>query len=147
MNCPTCGHENPDGAKFCNQCAGPLPLHCSNCRTSNPVGSKFCNECGTPLTPARKSDPTPPHDQASSEIHVSSEQIESSSATDGERKTVTALFADLKGSTEFAEGARPRRGARDHRAAVAFAPAGIHRACCAATSARAWPKRSNCWTA
>src|SRR6516165_1778288 len=103
MNCPTCGRTNPDGAKFCNECAGQLPLHCSNCGTSNPVGSKFCNECGGPLTSARKSYSAPPHDQARSEIHVSSEPIDSSSAIDGERKNVTALFADLKGSTELLE--------------------------------------------
>src|SRR6516165_6526636 len=110
MNCPTCGHENPDGAKFCNECAGPLPLHCSNCGTSNPVGSKFCNECATPLTPAGKSYPAPLHDQVRSEIHVSSEQIDSSSATESERKNVTALFADLKGSTELLESLDPEEG-------------------------------------
>src|SRR6516165_1807409 len=110
MNCPTCGHENPDGAKFCNECAGPLPLHCSNCGTSNPVGSKFCNECATPLTPAGKSYPAPLHDQVRSEIHVSSEQIDSSSATESERKNVTALFADLKGSTELLETLDPEEG-------------------------------------
>jgi class 3 adenylate cyclase/predicted ATPase len=107
MNCPACGHENPDGAKFCNQCAGPLPLHCSNCGISNPVGSKFCNGCATPLIPAGKSYPASPLDQARSEIHVSSAQVDSSSATDGERKTVTALFADIRGSTELMESLDP----------------------------------------
>jgi class 3 adenylate cyclase len=24
MTCPPCGHENPDGAKFCMECATPL---------------------------------------------------------------------------------------------------------------------------
>jgi class 3 adenylate cyclase/predicted ATPase len=110
MDCPTCGHENPGGAKFCSWCAGPLPLHCSNCGTSNPVGSKFCNECAAPLTPAPKSYPARPHDQARSENHVSSEQIDFSSATDGERKTVTALFADLEGSTELLETLDPEEG-------------------------------------
>jgi class 3 adenylate cyclase len=110
MNCPACGRTNPDGAKFCNECAGQLPLHCSNCGTSNPVGSKFCNECGGPLTSARKSYSAPPHDQARSEIHVSSEPIDSSSAIDGERKNVTALFADLKGSTELLETLDPEEG-------------------------------------
>jgi predicted ATPase/class 3 adenylate cyclase len=85
-------------------------LSCSDCGTSNPVGSKFCNECAAPLTPARKSNPAPPNDQARSEIHISSEQIDSSSATDGERKTVTALFADLKGSTELLETLDPEEG-------------------------------------
>jgi class 3 adenylate cyclase/tetratricopeptide (TPR) repeat protein len=104
MNCPTCGHENPNGAKFCNQCAGPLQLHCSNCGTLNPFGSKFCNECAAPLTPARTSDPTPPH---RSEINLSSEHIDSSTATEGERKNVTALFADIKGSMELMEDLDP----------------------------------------
>ena len=24
VTCPSCGTENPDGAKFCNECAAPL---------------------------------------------------------------------------------------------------------------------------
>jgi class 3 adenylate cyclase len=25
QTCPSCGHENPSGARFCNNCAAPLP--------------------------------------------------------------------------------------------------------------------------
>jgi Double zinc ribbon/Adenylate and Guanylate cyclase catalytic domain len=103
MNCPACGHENPDGAKFCNQCAGPLPVFCSKCGTANPAGAKFCNGCATPLTTGSKSLPTKTNEQTHSEIHIRPELIDSSSAPDGERKTVTALFADIKGSMELME--------------------------------------------
>jgi predicted ATPase/class 3 adenylate cyclase len=98
MNCPACGHENPDGARFCNECAEPLPSRCLKCGASNPAGSKFCNECTAPLTGAslplaRSKGPT------LSAIDLASEHPEA--PLDGERKTVTALFADIKGSTEL----------------------------------------------
>jgi class 3 adenylate cyclase/predicted ATPase len=107
MNCPACGQENPVSAKFCNQCAGPLPSRCLKCGTSNPVGSKFCNECAAPLTTGIQSSRTKTAGQTGSEIHIKPEQIDSSSAPDGERKSVTALFADIKGSMELMEDLDP----------------------------------------
>jgi len=107
MNCPACGRANPDGAMFCNECAGPLPLGCSKCGTLNPAGAKFCNACAAPLTSARKSSSIKPDEQVRSGIHVSPERIDFSAATDGERKTVTALFADIKGSMELMEDLDP----------------------------------------
>jgi class 3 adenylate cyclase/tetratricopeptide (TPR) repeat protein len=107
MNCPACGRENPDGAKFCNQCAGPLPLPCLKCGTSNPVGSQFCNECAAPLTASSSALRPKTNEQIRSEIHVTPEQFDSSSLPEGERKTVTALFADIKGSMELMEDLDP----------------------------------------
>ena len=54
MLCPSCSTDNPLGAKFCNECATPLPLQCPSCGTENPSSAKFCNECATPLTPQSK---------------------------------------------------------------------------------------------
>jgi class 3 adenylate cyclase len=99
MNCPACGCKNPDGAKYCNQCAGPLPLHCLKCGTSNPSESRFCNGCAAPLTAGS----TLSIRTNESEIKVNPDQFDSSCASDGERKTVTALFADIKSSTELME--------------------------------------------
>jgi class 3 adenylate cyclase/predicted ATPase len=107
MNCPACGHANPDGAKFCNQCAGPLPLRCWKCGTSNAPDSKFCSECAAPLTAGGSSLSTGTKEQIPSEIHIKSEQFDASSASDGERKTVTALFADIKGSMDLMEDLDP----------------------------------------
>ena len=109
MNCPACGHENPDGAKFCNECAGPLPLCCLNCGTLNAPGSKFCNECAAPLATGAGVLTAETNQQTYSEIHIRPEQIDSASAPDGERKTVTALFADIKGSTELMEDLDPEQ--------------------------------------
>ena len=42
MTCPSCGHENPDHAKFCLECASPFPIRCSSCGTELPPRAKFC---------------------------------------------------------------------------------------------------------
>src|SRR5215467_788447 len=111
MNCRTCGHENPDGAKFCNECAAPLAARCLNCGTLNAGGSKFCNECAAPLATDSQSSATKTPEQGHSAIRIRPEQIDLSFALDGERKTVTALFADIKGSTELIHNLDPE-GAR-----------------------------------
>src|SRR5690242_10544379 len=107
MNCPACGQKNPDRAKFCNECAAPLPARCLICGTLNAGGSKFCSECAAPLSAATTSSKTKPAGQTHSEIQIKPERIDSSSALDGERKTVTALFADIKGSMELMEDLDP----------------------------------------
>jgi hypothetical protein len=47
MKCPRCQQENPPQAKFCLECAAPLPLRCANCGTQLPGEAKFCSECAT----------------------------------------------------------------------------------------------------
>ncbi len=65
MNCQSCGTANPEGAKFCSECAAPLrPAGiCVACGFANAPGSKFCNECAQPLgasqSPAPPSTPSP----------------------------------------------------------------------------------------
>ncbi len=51
MKCSKCQHENPNDAKFCNECANKLEFLCPECGKANPPGSKFCNECAHILTP------------------------------------------------------------------------------------------------
>ncbi|MGE0821323.1 MAG: zinc-ribbon domain-containing protein [Candidatus Binatia bacterium] len=57
MHCLQCGHENPDGAKFCGECGAKLELLCPSCGKGNPPVNKFCYECGhrhaEPAAPAR----------------------------------------------------------------------------------------------
>ena len=94
MRCSTCGFDNPEGMKFCGECATPLALLCRNCNFENPPGFKFCGQCTAPLSPA-----LPKPEPSQSPITV--RDAEHEAAIDGERKIVTALFADLKGSTEL----------------------------------------------
>jgi membrane protease subunit (stomatin/prohibitin family) len=50
--CPSCGTENPAGAKFCNNCGAKLTgtVKCPTCGTENPAGAKFCSNDGTKLS-------------------------------------------------------------------------------------------------
>ena len=48
MQCPRCSTENPDGARFCMNCAGRLALVCPHCGTELPAAAKFCFSCATP---------------------------------------------------------------------------------------------------
>jgi class 3 adenylate cyclase len=98
MRCPKCGFDSPEGMKFCGQCTTPLALVCPNCRFVNPPGFKFCGQCTTALS-AAPANPEP----ASSAVTVRDPDNEHADVTDGERKTVTALFADIKGSTALME--------------------------------------------
>ncbi len=94
MRCSRCGFDNPEGMKFCGQCTAPLALLCPNCHFENPPGFKFCGECTTPLAPG-----SPKPQPSRSPITI--RELDNTAALDGERKIVTALFADIKGSTEL----------------------------------------------
>src|SRR5512134_962349 len=100
MKCPRCEQDNPSQAKFCLECAAPLALRCANCGTQLPAGAKFCFECATPV-----SGPGPAPRFASPEVytpkHLAERILTSKAALEGERKQVTVLFADLKGSMEL----------------------------------------------
>jgi class 3 adenylate cyclase/tetratricopeptide (TPR) repeat protein len=99
MKCPRCQHENPQGARFCEECATPLARSCSNCGTTLSAVAKFCPACAHPVaagagTPSRSPDSYTPK-------HLAEKILTSKAALEGERKQVTVLFADLKGSMEL----------------------------------------------
>jgi class 3 adenylate cyclase/tetratricopeptide (TPR) repeat protein len=106
MRCPLCGFENPEGMKFCGECADPLRSRCPTCGFENPHRFKFCGECATPLqspsqaaTPSMISPPQAP--LGYTPRHLAEKILTSKSALEGERKQMTVLFADLKGSLEL----------------------------------------------
>ena len=46
--CPSCGHSNPEGVKFCQECGSKLGASfCQNCGAQLTGGTRFCGECGT----------------------------------------------------------------------------------------------------
>jgi Adenylate and Guanylate cyclase catalytic domain/Double zinc ribbon len=92
MRCSKCGFENPGGMKFCGQCTAPLALVCPKCRFENPPGFKFCGQCTAPLSASEM--------KAAPSIRMG-EPAADAEALESERKTVTALFAAIKGSTEL----------------------------------------------
>src|SRR5262249_53534786 len=105
MKCPRCQHENHPGAKFCEECAAPLARACANCGAQLSPTAKFCSECAHPAgSTSASTGPTTPR-FASPETytpkHLAERILNSKAALEGERKQVTVLFADLKGSMEL----------------------------------------------
>ena len=104
MRCTKCGIDNAVGARFCNQCATPLNRACPKCAHLNAPDAKFCAECAEALT----SDASKSFARTSSTslVRIALESADADVA-DGERKTVTALFADIKGSMDLMEDLDP----------------------------------------
>ena len=103
MKCPRCQQENEASAKFCEECAAPLARACTRCGRQLSPTAKFCPECAHPTGLST----TPPPEQrfGSPESYTPKHLVEriltSKSSVEGERKLVTVLFADLKGSMEL----------------------------------------------
>src|SRR5262249_54756871 len=100
MRCSKCEAENPDHAKFCGECAVPFTRRCPSCDPENSLTTKFCIECGKPLGSKSQSAAA-----VKSPIRAGTEAPDAS--LEGERKTVTILFADIKSSMELIEDLDP----------------------------------------
>jgi class 3 adenylate cyclase len=106
MRCTNCAFENPAGMKFCGKCRTALGLTCPNCSFENPPGFDFCGQCAAPL----HGDSGITQGKSAAAKPVAAVRVvaeEASPMLEGERKTVTALFADIKGSTELMEDLDP----------------------------------------
>ncbi len=110
MQCPRCKTDNPQRAKFCLNCGAGLTLICPQCGTELPPHAKFCFDCAAPIavpppTPEEEAG-TPALDKAIQRL-VPREFADRLLATRGqvgkERRIVTILFSDVKGSTAMAE--------------------------------------------
>src|SRR4051794_12059982 len=104
MQCPQCQAENLDGLRFCEDCGARLDSKCPKCGAEIRPGKKFCGSCGHALgapISARipVASPAPaPTPEAYTPRHLAERILTSRAALEGERKQVTVLFADLKGS-------------------------------------------------
>src|SRR5262245_36421464 len=119
MRCASCGFDNPEGKKFCEECGAKLVHACPSCGAEVRPTAKFCGDCGqslmvpspppTPLSLAVASSTpgayTPKH--LAERIRAEQAAMEARGAAEGERKTITALFADIKGSMALMEDLDP----------------------------------------
>jgi len=107
MRCAKCGTDSPAGNNFCVQCGNALNRLCAKCGAENPPTSNFCGKCGASLAGGAGAAVAPSTRPESGHRVRVVEQSDASLATEGERKTVTALFADIKGSTELEQDLDP----------------------------------------
>src|SRR5882724_1492435 len=136
MNCPACQHENRPGAKFCEECAAPIRNLCIGCGAELRSTAKFCDECGVQVgasTPDVAAGFKPAATRASrspsayTPKHLADKILQSKSALEGERKQVTVLFADVKGSMELAEQVDPEEWHKIMDRFFAILAEGVHR--------------------
>src|ERR687896_667031 len=119
MRCVSCGFANPEGMKFCGECAAPLKHHCPQCGFKNPPGFKFCGECATqlsvsgaqglqgaaarqPAKPTTKSDKRGRGKAQQPKTERSRREV-THRAHEAERRQLTVMFYDLVGSTALSE--------------------------------------------
>src|SRR6266446_7337501 len=100
MKCPACQTENSRGQRFCGQCGVRLAATCAACGAANDSGQKFCGQCGAPLAVVTGTPKFGPPESYTPR-HLAEKILTSKAALEGERKQVTVLFADLKGSMEL----------------------------------------------
>src|SRR6266545_1921876 len=101
MKCPRCQYENPAGSNFCLGCGTRLGATCGACGNDLPAGSRFCNKCGTPVSDESPGETRLASPQSYTPKHLAEQILTSRTALEGERKQVTVLFTDVKGSMEL----------------------------------------------
>jgi class 3 adenylate cyclase/tetratricopeptide (TPR) repeat protein len=101
MKCPRCQQDNPADARFCSGCGANLAVACGSCGAALPGGARFCPQCGQAVAAATAAPVGSPAPEAYTPRHLAEKIRTSKAALEGERKQVTVLFADLKGSMEL----------------------------------------------
>jgi class 3 adenylate cyclase len=99
MKCSGCGHESPPDSRFCLECGAAFMVRCTRCGADLPATARFCNHCGAAIEAAELAPERSP--RAYTPRHLAEKILTSRSALEGERKQVTVLFADVKGSMEL----------------------------------------------
>src|SRR5215813_14859211 len=110
MRCPSCGFENPAGARFCIECGGPLQHRCPSCGGENLPQAKFCAACGTALSATGKPAPAKGRQEKSAKTPKRAPRSRTrptppqpqGGAPEAERRQLTVMFCDLVGSTPLA---------------------------------------------
>jgi class 3 adenylate cyclase/tetratricopeptide (TPR) repeat protein len=127
MRCFGCATENASGRRFCADCGASLPAACPACGFENQPSDKFCGGCGVRLTATA----VPRIPSAAPENYtpkpLAERILRSRAALEGERKQVTVLFADIKGSMELIQGTDPEEARRILDPAVEAMMAAVHR--------------------
>src|SRR5499433_549553 len=111
MICTECQSENSSDAIFCDHCGARLETACPECGEPNRGGATFCKKCGQRLDRVGAVALKTEQKSAASDVrvpeHLAEKILASRHSMEGERKQVTVIFADIRGSTRLLEGLDP----------------------------------------
>ncbi|MDI3337208.1 adenylate/guanylate cyclase domain-containing protein [Defluviimonas aestuarii] len=109
VRCPNCDTQNPERAKFCQECGTSIAPRCPECRSEISPNAKFCVNCGTSVASNSAAQPAPP------QIRAPQDRTKDDPEQTAERRQLTVLFSDLVGSTAISEALDPE----DYRELIA----------------------------
>jgi len=126
VQCAACGHVNPAGARFCGGCGNALDvaLVCPLCGTPGARSQSFCTVCGAGLKTQPSGASAPGQ---ALPAHLAAKVRRAGPALQGERKHVTILFADVKGSMDLAGSLDPEEWRLIMDRFLKILSAGVHR--------------------
>jgi len=132
VNCPKCRTENLADSLFCEECSAPLEAACPSCGAGNRPAAKFCRKCRAQMARLAPSSIASPQLPVLSPLsytpkHLADKILTSRSALEGERKQVTVLFADVKGSMDLAGKLDPEEWHKVMDGFFAILAKGVHR--------------------
>jgi class 3 adenylate cyclase/tetratricopeptide (TPR) repeat protein len=129
MTCPKCSAENLSDSSFCSECGAKIEVSCPACGVGNLPGAKFCRKCGERQGASERPSATRVSLEPRSYTpkHLAEKILTSRSALEGERKQVTVLFADVKGSMDLAEQVDPEEWHKIMDRFFAILSEGVHR--------------------
>jgi len=113
MQCQQCRTDNPEQARFCLKCGAGLIVVCPTCAAELPPHAEFCISCGAKLAEGPAEPPAAAVKAAADRLQrlVPREYADRLLATRGqvqaERRMVTILFSDVKGSAAMGENLDP----------------------------------------
>ncbi len=129
MRCQACTHENREGRRFCASCGVRLAVLCAACGEANEPGERFCGECGAGLTADAQAAPSataqprlPPPPK-----HLADRVRQVRAEMEGERKHITILHIDVKGSMDMAQALDPEQWYRVIEDYVQIVADAVHR--------------------
>src|SRR5205814_2318211 len=127
VTCPGCQAALPDDAAFCGHCGRALQSErtCPRCGRPNAAEMHFCLGCGSPLVASGAAHQPDPRTYTPK--HLAKKILTSRAALEGERKQVTVLFADVKGSMDLAEQLDPEDWHRIMDRLFHILAEGVHR--------------------
>lgn len=107
MYCHACGARSGQGDRVCLACGRPLSVACASCLVPNPPTAHYCAACGAKTSTS--SAMLRSGGESIAPPHLRSRAHSARRALEGERKQVTVMFADIKGSLSLIAGRDPEQ--------------------------------------